>query len=156
MFCDLQFNFMPSSVEAAPLFPLTAVRGKLSLSLLLWEVLTGSTSLPRLLLDTHTLKHGFISLWMLYKQFPMSYKQFLSFIYLPSIVVATDMASQQKQLVNSDPIPSSLSTPIHLIINNITKHLRLIIEIIKSDCLYVLSLWQTGDLSPPLVLCYLG
>lgn len=70
----------------------------------------------------------------------MSYKQFLSFIYLPSIVVATDMASQQKQLVNSDPIPSSLSTPIRLIINNITKHLILIIEIIKSDCLYVLSL----------------
>lgn len=23
MFCDLQFNLMPSSVEAAPLFPLT-------------------------------------------------------------------------------------------------------------------------------------
>lgn len=72
---------------------------------------------------------------MLYKQFPMSYQQFLSFIYPPSIAVATDMASQQKQLVNSDPILTVHS--IHLIINNITKHLRLIIEIIKSDCLYV-------------------
>lgn len=55
MFCDLQFNFMPSSVEAAPLFPLTAVRGKLSLSLLLWEVLTKFTKT--------TIRHSHLKTW---------------------------------------------------------------------------------------------